>query len=59
MCSGGRDRDICFLREFAAFLHELRLLVQFPSAVPAVYDISDVLKTQPLEEATSNENTLG
>ena len=50
MYSCGRGRDVCFLRELAAFVHEFCLLVQAPSAVPAVYDISSVLEVQPLDE---------
>ena len=56
ICYGGRDRDVCFLREFAVFIHELRLLFQYPSDDPSVYDISDAMRTEPFKKATSNEN---
>ena len=37
LCLRSRSRDVCFIREFAAFIREVRLLVQSPGDVPAPY----------------------
>ena len=35
LCSRSRSRDVCFMREFAAFIREVRLLTLSPGDMPA------------------------
>ena len=44
-----RDRDVCFQREFTAFIRALRLLVQTPSDVLPASDIAGLLAVRTLD----------
>ena len=43
MCANGRDRDVCFAREFTAILREMRLLVEPAVSWPQSFNLSGML----------------
>ena len=58
MCASGRDRDVCFAREFTAFVGELRLLVEPCGSVPASYDLTGILAVPAIDGGTLSEEKI-
>ena len=51
-CTERRDRDICFEREFAAFVRTLRSMIQDPAIVPNDHECDLIFSTRAIELGT-------